>query len=216
MSKGQQTGRCTSLGSHTSAHRRWCSEGRPSRCRWRFWSLDGVGHFCPQCISRGVRRTVCHPFGSLNSDHVDLGAVWHKKKKKSTQPFTSDGDSMGPHKQFRVSQIPHGNDSWKKKSVLFRVLRTSEFRQCGFWGGLAQKDQRNTLRMMEMLVQLISGPIWGLQNTPWGQLLEKNSMLFCMLGTSEVKRRGFWGGLAQKDQHNPATVMEMLAQLVPT
>mgnify|MGYP005795583383 CR=1 FL=1 len=145
-----------------------------------------------------------------------FGGSLAQKKKKSTQPFTSDGDSMGPHKQFRVSQIPHGNDSWKKKSVLFRVLRTSEVRQCGFWGGLAQKDQHNTLRMIEMLVQLISGPIWGPRNTPWGQLLEKNSMLFCMLWTSEVKRRGFWGGLAQKDQHNPATVMEMLAQLVPT
>ena len=145
-----------------------------------------------------------------------FGGSLEKKKKSQRNPSAVMETQWVPTSNSESPKYPMGTTLGKKKSVLFRVLRTSEFRQCGFWGGLAQKDQRNTLRMMEMLVQLISGPIWGLQNTPWGQLLEKNSMLFCMLGTSEVKRRGFWGGLAQKDQHNPATVMEMLAQLVPT
>ena len=144
------------------------------------------------------------------------GQFGTKKKKSQRNPSPVMETQWVPTSNSESPKYPMGTTLGKKKSVLFRVLRTSEFRQCGFWGGLAQKDQRNTLRMMEMLVQLISGPIWGLHNTPWGQLLEKNSMLFCMLGTPEVKRRGFWGGLAQKDQHNPATVMEMLAQLVPT
>ena len=114
MSKAQQTGRCTSLGSHTSAHRRWCSEGRPSRCRWRFWSLDGVGHFCPQCISRGVRRTVCHPFGSLNSDHVDLGAVWHKKKKSQRNPSAVMETQWVPTSNSESPKYPMGTTLGKK------------------------------------------------------------------------------------------------------